>query len=152
MSISSHRLFCDAGCHAPRREKAGHWISSRREEVCWITPRNSRAVSEPRWNILSGVSRAILVAPRFAIEGRSRTPPTDNTGCVEQLVDGQKADSSRGYWMSATARWGRARQTGEKTLHPSQYVQDFDEIAFCDSSNNRLTVNSRFCWGCAGRP
>ena len=67
-------------------------------------------------------------------------------------MDGQKADYSRGYGMSASAKREIARQTGEKTLHPSQYAQNFDEIAFLDSLNNCLAVNSRFGGGCADHP
>jgi hypothetical protein len=67
-------------------------------------------------------------------------------------VDGQKANYSGCYGMSALAKWEVARQTSEKTLYPSQYAQNFDEIAFCDSLNNCLTVNSRFCGGSSDHP
>ncbi len=62
-------------------------------------------------------------------------------------MDGQKADYSGNPGMSAPAKPVTARQIRKKVSHPSQYAQNFDEIAFCDSLNSCLTVNSRFCGG-----
>lgn len=54
--------------------------------------------------------------------------------------------------MSAPAKREIPRKASKKTPHPSQYAQNFDEIAFCDSLNNCLTINSRICGGCADIP
>ena len=67
-------------------------------------------------------------------------------------MDGQEADYSRVYGMSASAKREIARQTGKKALHPGQFAKNFDEILFCDSLNNCLTANFRFGGGCAEHP
>ena len=67
-------------------------------------------------------------------------------------MDGQKADYSGNPGMSALAMREIARQIRKKASYPSRYARNFDEIAFCDSLSNCLTVNSRFCGGCADHP
>ena len=54
--------------------------------------------------------------------------------------------------MSAPAKPATASQIRKKASFQSQYAQNFDEIAFCDSLNNCLTVNSRFCGGSSDHP
>ncbi len=77
---------------------------------------------------------------------------TANIVCRERFVDGQEADYSRGYRMSASAKGEIARQGNEKASHSNQYAPNFDAIVFCDSLNNCLTIDSHFDGGCADLP
>ena len=57
-------------------------------------------------------------------------------------MDGQEADYSRDFRMSTPAKREIARQTSKKASHSNQYVWNFDELAFLDSLNNCLNINS----------
>ena len=50
-------------------------------------------------------------------------------------------------WISALAKQAIAYQISKKSPHPSQYAQNFSEIAFCDLLSNCLTANSGFSRG-----
>lgn len=55
-------------------------------------------------------------------------------------------------WMNTPAKRVTAHQTRKNVSHPSRYAQNFDEIEFRDSLNNRLNINALSCWSCAYHP
>ena len=112
-----------------------------------VTKRTRKRVFLDEMNLVVPWTELVGLIQPFAPSGGQEHGATDNTVCLEQLVDGQKAHYSGNPGMSAPAKPITARQMRKKASHPSQYAQNFDEIAFCNSLNNCLTANSCFGGG-----